>query len=124
MEPLDPDFEYPHHRDVLNQLKRRMDNWYVNDEKNFGIDFTKKDFQEIIVDLENQVNYYEANRNTIKLPYLSHLITVPLDEDTYLHYYHYKIIRQKILKKRLSASEIVRELIDNYEKLEKNKRIK
>ena len=24
MEPLDPDFEYPHHRDIANQLKFRL----------------------------------------------------------------------------------------------------
>lgn len=116
LEPLDPDFEYPHHRIVLDQLSSRLTKWSIEDEKKFGLIFNRSDLQEIIADLEAQVKFYEANRDKITLPDLSHLVQISLEENTYLLYYRYKLLRQKIMHKRLSASNIFEELIEEYEK--------
>ena len=60
--------------------------------------------------------YYEANQAMIELPDLSNLVVIPLEEDTYILYYHYKLLRQQILQQRLSASQIIEELLETYEK--------
>jgi hypothetical protein len=116
MDALDPDFEYPHHREVLDLIKPRLINWSKTDEDKFDCRLSLSELRDIVEDLENQVNYYESNRSTISLPDLSHLVQIALEIDTYLLLYHYKLMRQQILQKRMSFSEIVSDLIRNYEK--------
>jgi hypothetical protein len=116
MEPLDPDFEYPLFRENADQLNQRVGKWSSEDESALGNHVTLADLHEIINDLKGQVQYYEANRATIILPDLSKLVKISIEENTYILYYHYKLLRQILLQKRLSASQIIRELIDNYEK--------
>jgi hypothetical protein len=116
MEDIDPDFEYPHHKEIANQLRERLKTWSKEDENKSHLFVNRIILKEIIADLDHQVEYYEKNQSTIQLPDLSHLVEVAIEEDTYIIFYAYKMMRQSELNKRLSASEIIMELIDKYEK--------